>query len=217
MAALSTKRVILFGVGGVGSWCAEALVRTGLRHLTIVDDDVVQPSNINRQLPATCETIGRLKVEVLRERLQSINPDAEIVALNKRYTQHSPINAQLSSFDIVIDAIDSVADKAELLLQATKAGCRVFSSMGAALRFDPTKVRVNELNRVSGDGLARALRQRFKKIGQWPSHSIRCVWAEEQPMAQSQLSMVKGSLMPVTATFGCTLAALVVQELREKG
>ena len=85
MEALRTKRVILFGVGGVGSWCAEALIRTGLTHLTIVDGDMVQPSNINRQLPATRETLSRPKVEVLRERLLTINPDAEIVAVHKMY------------------------------------------------------------------------------------------------------------------------------------
>ena len=86
MEALCTKRVILFGVGGVGSWCAECLIRTGLTHLTIVDDDVVQASNTNRQLPATRATIGRPKVEVLKERLLTINPEAEIIALQMRYT-----------------------------------------------------------------------------------------------------------------------------------
>ena len=235
MSRLAETRVILFGVGGVGSWCAEALIRTGLRHLTIVDDDTVQPSNLNRQLPATRDTLGRPKVEALRERLLSINPDAEIIALNERYTSLSTLhtasadrkNSQLSTYDVVVDAIDSVNDKADLLIEATKAGCRVYSSMGAALRFDPTHVRVSAFDRVSGDGLARALRQRFKRLGQYPVHSIRCVWSDEpprevqrdnvqgtkansqQPIANSQ---TKGSLMPVTATFGCTLASLVLRE-----
>ena len=214
MVRLAKTRVILFGVGGVGSWCAEALVRTGLRHLTIVDDDTVQPSNLNRQLPATRDTLGRPKVEALRRRLLSINPDAEIIAIAERYTGLSTLNSQLSTYDVVIDAIDSVNDKADLLIEATKAGCRVYSSMGAALRFDPTHVRVSAFDRVSGDGLARALRQRFKRLGQFPVHAIRCVWSDEPPLStlNSQLSTIKGSLMPVTATFGCTLASLVLRD-----
>jgi len=237
MSRLAETRVILFGVGGVGSWCAEALIRTGLRHLTIVDDDTVQPSNLNRQLPATRDTLGRPKVEALRERLLSINPDAEIIALNERYTSLSTLhtasadrkNSPLSTYDVVVDAIDSVNDKADLLIEATKAGCRVYSSMGAALRFDPTHVRVSSFDRVSGDGLARALRQRFKRLGQYPVHSIRCVWSDEPPRevqrdnvqgtkANSQPpianSQTKGSLMPVTATFGCTLASLLIRDLQ---
>ena len=102
MEALRTKRVILFGVGGVGSWCAEALIRTGLMHLTIVDDDVVQASNVNRQLPATRETIGRPKVEVLKERLLEINPDADIVALQQRYScQPSDVSIQPFNFQLL--------------------------------------------------------------------------------------------------------------------
>lgn len=213
MSRLAQKRIILFGVGGVGSWCAESLVRTGLTHLTIVDDDTVQPSNINRQLPATRETLGQLKVEVLRERLFSINPDAEITAITERYTETSNIKSRLSTFDIVIDAIDSVNDKADLLIAATQAGCKVYSSMGAALRLDPACIRVSAFDRVTGDSLARALRQRFKKIGQWPVHAIRCVWSGEQPVHRSDMgSLPKGSLMPVTATFGCALASLVIKD-----
>lgn len=220
MSRLAETRVILFGVGGVGSWCAEALIRTGLRHLTIVDDDTVQPSNLNRQLPATRDTLGRPKVVALRERLLSINPDAEIIALCERYTALSPFTFQLSIYDAVVDAIDSVNDKADLLIAATKAGCRVYSSMGAALRFDPTHVRVSSFDRVSGDGLARALRQRFKRLGQYPAHSFRCVWSDEPPVSLSPITnnpspLPKGSLMPVTATFGCTLASLVLRDFSQ--
>ena len=119
---LRNVRVIIFGVGGVGSWCAEALIRTGLTHLTIVDGDVVQPSNVNRQLPATRETIGRPKVDVLKERLLTINPDAEIVAVHQYLTpalSHGEGETSESSdfrfeeYDYVIDAIDDVPAKAE--------------------------------------------------------------------------------------------------------
>ena len=212
MTCLQSKRVILFGIGGVGSWCAEALIRTGLKHLTIVDDDVVQASNINRQLPATPLTIGRPKVEVLRERLLSINPEAEIIALRQRYTPETSFNFHLSPFNYIIDAIDSVADKTDLLLCASRVrGAKVFSSMGAALRFDPTQIRVAELFDVKGDALAKAVRARMKKLDVKPSKKIRCVYSLEQ----AQRCESRGSLMPVTASFGLTLASLVIEDVRK--
>ena len=211
MEQLRTKRVIIFGVGGVGSYAAEALVRTGLMHLTIVDDDIVQPSNCNRQLPATRKTIGRAKVEVLRERLLEINPEAEIIAIQQRYTPETSFNFQLSTFNFIIDAIDSVNDKTDLILYASRVrGCKVFSSMGAALRFDPTQVRVAELMDVTGDALAKAVRARMKKMDTRPNKKIRCVYSLEQ----AQRCESRGSLMQVTAVFGLTLASLVINDVK---
>ena len=210
---LRTIRVIIFGVGGVGSACAEALVRSGLTHLTIVDDDTVQPSNLNRQLMATTLTLGQPKVEALRERLLAINPEAEIVAIQKRYTPETSFNFQLFAecsevpFDFIIDAIDSVADKTDLIIRASRVrGAKVFSSMGAALRLDPTQVRVAELFDVKGDALAKAVRERMKRLQVYPNKKIRCVYSLEQ----AQRCETRGSLMPVTATFGLTLAGLVL-------
>ena len=218
MEALRTKRVILFGVGGVGSWCAESLIRTGLTHLTIVDGDTVQPSNVNRQLPATRETVGRPKVEVLKERLLTINPEAEIEAIKVMYRPkdlgEAPFNFHLSSFNYVIDAIDDVAAKTDLILNASRArGVKVFSSMGAALRLDPTQVTTGELMSIKGDALARAVRARMKKLGVHPSKKIRCVYSTEQ----AQRCETRGSLMQVTAVFGCTLASMVVEDIRRSG
>ena len=229
---LRTKRVILFGVGGVGSWCAEALIRTGLVHLTIVDGDTVQPSNINRQLPATRETLGRPKVEVLRERLLSINPEAEIKAINAMYEPTPSLKGgedlgeALSEYDYIIDAIDSVAAKTDLIIRATRVrGKKVFSSMGAALRFDPTQVTTGELMSIKGDALAKAVRARMKKIGLKPYKKVKCVYSTEQAVRiqntdryadriQTELP-VKGSLMQVTAVFGCTLASMVIEDIRK--
>jgi tRNA A37 threonylcarbamoyladenosine dehydratase len=212
MEALRTKRVILFGIGGVGSWAAEALVRTGLTHLTIVDGDTVQASNINRQLPATRATMGMPKVEALRERLLSLNPEAEIIA------RHEMVNADwlaangLENYDYVIDAIDSVADKTDLLLYASRIkGLKIFSSMGAALRFDPTQVTTGELMSIKGDALAKAVRDRMKRLDRHPSKKIRCVYSTEQ----AQRCETRGSLMQVTAVFGCTLASLVIRDLSQ--
>ena len=210
MENLRTKKVIIFGVGGVGSLAAEALVRTGLTHLTMVDDDLVQASNINRQLPATVQTIGRPKVEVLRERLLTINPKAEIIALQERYTPETALDFQLETFDYVIDAIDSVAEKTDLIIRASRVrGLKVYSSMGAALRFDPTRVRVAELFDIKGDALAKAVRARMKRLDIHPYKKIRCVYSEEQ----AQRCETRGSLMQVTAVFGCTLASLIIRDL----
>ena len=216
MNRLRNARVILFGVGGVGSWCAEALIRTGLVHLTIVDGDVVQSSNVNRQLPATHETIGRPKVEVLRERLLTINPDAEIVAINAMYKPNDksfPLGEDLGEapFNFLIDAIDSVDAKTDLIINATRVrGMKVFSSMGAALRFDPTAVTTGELMSIKGDALAKAVRVRMKKIGLHPYRKVRCVYSTEQ----AHPCETRGSLMQVTAVFGCTLASMVINALK---
>ena len=211
MEALRTKRVIIFGVGGVGSYAAEALIRTGLIHLTMVDGDTVQPSNINRQLPATRATLGMPKVEALKQRLLSINPEAEIEAIAEFYhDDNENLKSQITNHQYLIDAIDSVNDKVDLILYASRVrGMKVFSSMGAALRFDPTQVTTGELMAIKGDALAKAVRARMKKIGQHPYKKIRCVYSTEQ----AQRCETRGSLMQVTATFGLALASLVIQDL----
>ena len=229
MEKLRTRRVLLFGVGGVGSWCAEALIRTGLIHLTIVDGDTVQPSNINRQLPATRETLNQPKVEALKARLLTINPEAEIEAVHAMYKPTLPLKGEgetsessdfrFEEYDFVIDAIDDVPAKADLIINATRArGIKVFSSMGAALRFDPTAVTTGELMSIKGDALAKAVRARMKKIGLHPYRKVKCVYSTEQatpPCPLSKGEKIKGSLMQVTAVFGCTLASLVIRELKE--
>lgn len=210
MEQLRRTRVILFGVGGVGSWCAEALVRTGIGHLTIVDPDLVAPSNINRQLPATTLTVGRPKVEVMAEHLREINPDCEIIARRERYGAETEAEFPLDGFDYVIDAIDSVADKALLILRATSTpGVTLLSSMGAARKLDPTRVRVAEFWQVKGCPLAAALRSRFKRLGVYPRRKFKCVFSDEVRPNQRP-SGPNGSLMQITATWGLQLASLVI-------
>ena len=214
METLRNTRVIIFGVGGVGSYAAEALIRTGLTHLTIVDGDTVQASNLNRQLPATRATMGLPKVEALKARLLEINPDAEIEAINAFYGENGmakddSFNFQLSTFNFIIDAIDSVNDKTDLILYATRARVKIFSSMGAALRFDPTQVTTGELMAIKGDALAKAVRARMKKLDMHPYKKVRCVYSTEQ----AQRCETRGSLMQVTAVFGLTLASLVIQDI----
>ena len=214
METLRNTRVIIFGVGGVGSYAAEALIRTGLTHLTIVDGDTVQASNLNRQLPATRATMGLPKVEALKARLLEINPEAKIEAINAFYGENGmakddSFNFQLSTFNFIIDAIDSVNDKTDLILYATRARVKIFSSMGAALRFDPTQVTTGELMAIKGDALAKAVRARMKKLDMHPYKKVRCVYSTEQ----AQRCETRGSLMQVTAVFGLTLASLVIQDI----
>ena len=179
MQRIASKRVIIFGVGGVGSWCAESLVRSGIRQLTIVDSDRVCITNINRQLMATAKTVGQVKVEVLRERLLSINPSAEITAMQQIFCEETAESFELESYDYVIDAIDSLKDKALLILLACQKEVTFFSSMGAALKLDPTRIKVTEFWKVQGDPLARALRNRFKRNKQYPSRKFQCVYSDE--------------------------------------
>ena len=179
MSRISEKRVIIFGVGGVGSWCAESLVRSGIRHLTIVDSDRVCITNINRQLMATSKTVGQVKVDALKERLLSINPSAEVVALQQIFTAETAESFDIGSYDYIIDAIDSLKDKALLILMATKTRARFFSSMGAALKLDPTRIKIAEFWKVQGDPLARALRNRFKRDKVFPKRKFQCVYSDE--------------------------------------
>lgn len=220
MRRLSEIKVIIFGVGGVGSWCAEALIRSGVRNLTIVDSDTVCPSNINRQLMAVHSTVGKPKVSALKERLLDINPDSEINALQKKFNADSAETFCLDKYDYIIDAIDSVADKALLILLATRTNAHFFSSMGAALKLDPERIRIAEFWKVKGCPLARALRQRFKKSGQFPAKKFKCVYSDEllanktvldEPDDNSGKTRVNGSLMHITSIFGAMLASLVIR------
>lgn len=210
MSRLAEKRVIVFGVGGVGSWCAESLVRSGIKHLTIVDSDVVCASNINRQLMATTETVGQVKVDVLKERLLTINPSADITAIHEFFTAETAESFHLDTYDYIIDAIDSLKDKAQLILMACQTEATFFSSMGAALKLDPTHIKIAEFWKVQGDPLARVLRKKFKHEGQFPARKFLCVYSDElvEPKGEG-----KGSLVHITAIFGHMLAGLVVQDV----
>jgi len=179
MEVIASKRVIIFGVGGVGSWCAESLVRSGIEQLTIVDSDRVCMTNVNRQLMATTKTVGKVKVDVLKERLLDINPAANITAIQDIYSAETAESFHLSSYDYIIDAIDSLKDKADLILRATKTDAKFFASMGAALKMDPTKISVAEFWKVKGCPLAAALRRKFKHNKTFPSKKFQCVYSEE--------------------------------------
>lgn len=217
---MAQTRVILFGVGGVGSWCAEALIRTGFLHLTLVDSDCVCASNINRQLMATHSTLNKKKVDVLKERLLDINPNAEIEARCERFTPDTVEDFHLSNYDIIIDAIDSLDCKAALILAATALPAEVqfYSSMGAALKLDISKIRMDEFWKVQGCPLARALRTRFKKTKCFPARKFQVVYSSETPLINATAERNKsaqpnGSLMHITATFGLYIVGEILKNI----
>lgn len=216
---LGRLRVIVFGIGGVGSWCAEALARSGVGHITLVDSDIVAPGNINRQLIATSETIGRPKVDVAAERLRSINPDIDVRPVHGIYTADTAADFDLEAYDWVVDAIDSVADKALLIYNATASSARLVSSMGAACKTDLTQIRIVEFWKVEGDPLARALRQRFRRSGIFPKRKFSCAYSPQQVpnvrLAESEVTVngakrPNGTVVFATAAFGLALAGVIV-------
>ena len=209
LAALQRARVILFGVGGVGGWCAETLLRTGIGHLTLVDFDKVDITNLNRQVVATAANIGQNKVQEMQKRLLQICPEADIQIIDKQYNVETADSFDLAQFDIVIDAIDMVECKALLLYNATIAGCRVYSSMGAGRKLNPQQIRIAEFWKVQGCPLARALRTKMKKSGLLPISKIQCVYSEE-------IASEKGTMAQVVGVFGMTLASMVINELVSK-
>lgn len=227
---IASRRVILFGVGGVGSWCAEALVRSGIKHLTIVDPDHINASNINRQLPATQATIGYLKVEVLKNRLLEINPEAKIEAIAQIYTHETATSFQLQNYHYIIDAIDTLNHKAHLLLQSCKTDAKVFASMGAGVKMDPTRIRIAEFWKVKGCKLAAALRQRFRKTEK-PSKKFQCIYSEEMLQNKGDnydiekreedgiISLYKphtnGAMVHITGIYGFMLASLVINDIND--
>lgn len=228
--ALASAKVALVGLGGVGSWCAESLVRTGVGELLLVDSDRVAVTNVNRQLMATTKTEGQVKVEVLAARLREINPDVKLTVRAEAYGEANAADFELERYDYVIDAIDSLSCKAALIRHALSLpSVTLFASMGAALKMDPFQIRATEFRKIEGDGLARALRQRFKKTGGLPSRTFTCVWSPEhrenlgdvvQPDAEDSWAAMKarlnGTVAHTTAIFGFALAGLVVQDVERR-
>ncbi len=220
MSRIASAKVIVFGIGGVGSWVAECLVRTGIRHLTIVDSDRVAATNINRQMPATVDTIGEIKTEAAKKRLLEINPEADVKTLTLFYDAETAPAIDLEAYDYIVDAIDSLKDKALLILNATRSGRKLFSSMGAALKMDPARVKTGEFWNVKGCPLARALRQRFKKNKEYPAKKFVCVYSDELLENRGSTSdsceykaRINGSLCHITAIFGMTLAGEIIKDI----
>ena len=223
LKVFADTKVIVFGVGGVGSWCAEGLVRSGIGHLTIVDSDKVCLTNVNRQSMATVRTVGQVKVDALKERLLEINPDADINAVQGVFNSETADEFCLDEYDYVVDAIDSLKDKACLILKASASKAVFYSSMGAALKVDPTRVKVAEFWEVDGCPLGAAIRKKFRKARTFPEKKFLCVYGDEvlpnlggSDEDCGAKAVINGSMVHITAMFGFTLSGLIVQDLYRK-
>lgn len=223
MRRLAGARVIVLGCGGVGSWCAEALARSGVGHITVVDSDTVAVSNINRQLVADFNTVGQLKADVMAHRIHNVSPACRVHAIAGVYNADNADSFDLDSYDIIVDAIDSLDAKADLILRATRCRhARLVSSMGAALKTDILAIDVAEFYNVKGCPLARALRDRFKRMGRYPARKFKCVYCPKSQANCRELppdstangtKRINGTLVTATAVFGLLLAQLAIDRL----
>lgn len=216
VARLQDAHVAVFGVGGVGSFAAEALARAGVGTLTLVDDDCVSESNINRQLIALGSTVGKPKTEVMAERIRDINPEAAVLCRREFFSEENAVSFDFSSFDYVIDAIDSVSSKVELICCCQSAGTPIISCMGAGNKLDPTRFTVTDLSKTDTCPLARVLRQRLRKRG--ITH-LPVVYSTEPPrtpletIAEGGRLQLPGSVPFVPPVAGMIAAGVVLRAL----
>jgi tRNA A37 threonylcarbamoyladenosine dehydratase len=216
---LRGKKVLLAGLGGVGSFAAEALARSGIGHLVLVDCDVVAASNLNRQLVALESTIGQSKATIMRARIADIDPECRVDAREVFLGHDDMPNLIAEGFDAVVDAIDSLNSKATLVEMAVKAGIPTYSSMGAGGKLDPTQIRSGDLMDSEACGLARMMRKRLRKRG--IERGVHAVWSLEagrpplppEPTERGRPRAVNGTISHLPALFGITLAGLVIRDL----
>lgn len=220
MARLTQAHVLVAGLGGVGSYCAEALARAGVGKLTLVDHDVVAPSNINRQLPALLSTVGQSKAELMRGRIMDINPACELHILREFLTPDNVIERVPADVDYVIDCIDSLNCKVALVATSIERGLRVASSMGAGNKLDPARIRLADIAKTYQCPLAAVMRKRLRKRGIYKG--VLTVFSDEpgraplgpQPVEGSgRARAVNGTVSYMPPIFGLMLAGAVVQQL----
>lgn len=215
---LEKARVAVFGLGGVGGHAAEALVRSGVGAIDLIDRDRVALSNLNRQLIATRETVGRLKTEAMAERLRAINPEARITAWPMFYLPETADSIDLRRYDYVLDAVDTVTAKLTLILRAAEADTPIISAMGAGNKLDPTLLRVADISRTSVDPLARIMRKELRRRG---IERLKVVCSTEPPLApetppgggESGRRATPGSVAFVPSVMGLIMAGEVVKDI----
>lgn len=207
---LNNTHIAVFGLGGVGGLCSEALARTGIGSFVLIDADRFEESNLNRQIFSNTQTIGKLKTEVMKENILKINPEAEII-IHSVFADATNIDSILKDKpDAVIDAIDSVQSKCFLLEYCLKNNIKVFSSMGAALKTDPLKIKTADLMDTQVCPLAKAVRTTLANDGF--SSGVQCVYSTEKSKKRGK-DEVLGSYAPVTGTFALILADLALKNL----
>ena len=215
---LRNSNVIVFGVGGVGSFAAEAIVRAGVGNITIVDFDDVDITNINRQLPALHSTVGKLKVEVMKERLLDINPDLNIKAIANKYNKETTDEILVEDYDYVVDAIDMVTSKILLVEECNKKGLTLISSMGMGNKLYPTKIVVTDIHKTHTCPLAKVIRKELKDRR---IKKLKVVYSTEQPRELKKRIMNGRKVTPGSTSFvpsvgGLTIASVVINDLLNK-
>ncbi len=211
MSKLVASKVAVVGLGGVGSFAAEALVRSGVGQIVLMDNDVVDISNINRQLIATISTIGKNKADIVRARALDINPDLKIISLNTRYTAETSGNFPWNEVDYIVDAIDSFPDKVALIVEAHRRNKQIWSSMGMANRVDPSRLQLTDIAKTHTCPLARKLRKTLRAYG-ISKHNV--VFSEEPPLSQAKnVRGILGSVAFVPSVAGLILASAVVKQI----
>lgn len=206
---LNNCHVAVFGIGGVGGYVCEALIRSGVGKLTIVDNDAVSPSNINRQIIATVDSIGKDKVDVAKDRLLSINPDAKISAVKEFFMPDTSYKFDFESFDYVVDAIDTVTGKIEIVLKAKDANVPVISSMGTGNKLDPTLFEIDDIYKTSVCPLAKVMRYELKKRN---VDSLKVLYSKEKPILTSnnEESIPGRRHTPSSISFVPSVAGLII-------
>ena len=204
---LFDKHVIVFGVGGVGGYVVEALVRSGVGNISIVDNDVVNESNINRQIIAFHSTIGMQKVEVLKNRILDINPDCQVFVHNQFFLPENSNDFDFSIYDYVVDAVDTVTAKIEIIKKAKEANVPVISSMGTGNKLNPVGFKVSDISKTKVCPLARVMRNELKKRG---ISKVKCVYSEENPVIQTKTQASVAFVPPVA---GLLIASEVIEDL----
>lgn len=210
-AQIESKRIIIFGLGGVGGNALEALVRSGFKHFTIVDNDVVEASNINRQLIATSKTFGNKKVDVAKARMLEIEPNCNINAIFARITPENVRDFALESYDYIVDAIDSFNDKMALIIYTLKNNLPIISAMGAGNRIDPTKVVITKIEKTEGCPLAKKVRQRLR---QEKLKGLTVVYSQELRLENT--GDKPGSSAFVPPAFGLAIASYIFRNVISK-
>lgn len=213
--ALSAASVIVFGVGGVGSSAVESLARSGIGHFTLVDSDVVDVTNINRQLLAVTDTVGKPKVSVQAERIRAINPEAEVQEKQMFYLPENADEIDLSKYDYIIDAIDTVSAKLELIVRAKQAGVPIISCMGTGNKLHPEQLLVSDIYKTKVCPLCRVMRRELKKRG---VETLKVIYSEEIPIEPGGARTEEGRTIPGSMPFvppaaGFLMASQVVLDL----
>ena len=217
LARLASSRVLVVGLGGVGSWAAEMLCRSGVGHLTLVDADLVDVTNINRQMPALVSTVGRPKCDVVAARLREINPQADIVAVNMFVDADNIPSLLDGGYDYVVDAIDSLPQKAALIVECWQRGLNIVSSLGAGAKGDLSLIRIGDLWRsehcVLGKNLRRLLRDYRGKYRLPVVYSMEDARKDALAPSPAGGKPIIGTVSYYTTTFGCYLAAYVIENI----